>query len=68
MYVAFGGKLDAGRTVASMDMIFPVTGDTVIVAGDTVRLSFSSGITAREDTRTVTGTPGSFGGVYAGVG
>ncbi len=46
----------------------PVCGDMVRVAGETTRLLSWSYITTLEETRTVSGMPDSFGGVYAGVG
>ena len=39
-----------------------------MVAGDRIRLSDASVITARLETRTVTGAPGVRGGVDVGVG
>ncbi len=54
--------------VGRIDIIVPVCGEIVIVAGETIKLLFSSKMTAREDTRTVSGMLKSPGGVYAGVG
>jgi hypothetical protein len=55
MYFVCGGKLVAGRTVGRIEMIVPVCGDIVRVAGETIRLLSWSYMTAREDTKTVSG-------------
>lgn len=64
----FGGKLEGGRTVGKMDIILPVEGEIVMVAGETMRLSFSSKMTALEETRTVGCNGESWRGVAEGVG
>lgn len=63
MYVVFGGKLDCGRIEGSMEIMVPVCGEIVIVAGETTSLFSLSNITARLETRTVNGILESFGGV-----
>lgn len=68
MYFVFGGKLEGGRIVGRMEIIVPVCGESVRVAGEMMRLLFSSKMTAREETRTVSGMFESWGGVCAGVG
>jgi hypothetical protein len=49
-------------------MMVPVCGETVKVAGDTTRLFSLSKMTARVDTKTISGMLESWGGVDAGVG
>lgn len=54
--------------VGRMDMMVPVCGEIVMVAGDKTRFSSLSKMTARVETRTVRGALDSCGGVRAGVG
>ena len=63
MYVVFGGKLEAGKMVGRMEMMVPVCGERVRVAGETMRLFSLSKMTARLETRTVSGMLESWGGV-----
>lgn len=48
-------------------MILPVEGEIVMVAGEIIRLSFSSKMTALEETMTLGCKGESWGGVIAGV-
>ena len=52
----FGGKLEAGRIVGSIEMMVPVSGEMVMVAGETTRLSSLSNMTARVETRVISET------------
>ena len=51
-----------------IEAIVPVSGERVRVAGDTMRLSSLSKMTALDETRTTTWALESCGGVRAGVG
>lgn len=57
------GKDEASSLNGRTDRMWPVMFETVIVAEETVRLFSSSGMTARDDTRTVMDSSDSRGGV-----
>lgn len=64
----FGGKLDGGSIDGRIDMMVPVWGERVRVAGETTRLLSLSKMTALVETNTVRGTLESWGGVGARFG
>lgn len=68
MYVVFGGNDDCGRIDGVTERIVPVTGETVIVAGERMRVFCGVVMAARVDTRTVRGWLLKSGGVEEGVG
>ena len=55
-YVVPVGKCEAGRMEGVTDRIFPVDGDTVMVAGVRRRLLSSRVMTERDETRTTGGS------------
>lgn len=53
IYTVSVGNSDCGTTSGRTERIFPVAGDIVIVAGETIRLPCASEMTALLETRTV---------------
>lgn len=66
--MTLSGNADSRTTWGVIERIRPVTWEIMIVAGDIIRLSVTSVITALVETRTVIGPPGESGGVEVGVG
>ena len=59
----FGGKFDGGAIDGRIEMMVPESEDMVKVAGEIMRLFSLSKMTARLETKTVSGMSESWGGV-----